>query len=107
MKPGGPKTDAGKAASSRNALRHGLLSESPLAAPYESADEWHAHRQAVVEDLQPTGQAEACLAERAALLLWRLRRVAHAEVAAIEGRLAAVETDYHQPHGPFGERRTH
>src|SRR5437870_4023830 len=99
---GGPKTEAGKAASSRNALRHGLLSESPLAAPFESAEEWQAHRQAILDDLLPLGQgirpvwAEACLAERAALLLWRLRRVAcagylrEAEVlAAIEARLAS------------------
>src|SRR5205814_2066245 len=94
MGNGGPKTGAGKAVSSRNALRHGLLSESPLAAPYESAGEWQAHRDATLDDLQPTGHAEACLAERVALLLWRLRRVSCAEVAAIEARLSSVEADY-------------
>src|SRR5437764_13863729 len=104
---GGPKTEAGKAVSSRNALRHGLLSESPLAAPFESAAEWLAHRQAILDDLRPSGQAEACLAERAALLLWRLRRVACAEVAAIEARHASVAEDYRRRLRSAGEPAPH
>src|SRR4051812_37201545 len=94
MPPTGPRTAAGKAIASRNAVKHGLLSGSPLATPLESAEEWQSHREGILEDLPPRGQAETCLAERAALLMWRLRRVALAEVAAVELSLSRVEDDY-------------
>ena len=90
MGQGGPKTEAGKAASSRNALRHGLLSEAPLTAAYEKPDEWQAHLRAIVESLAPRDQAEACLAERVALLHWRLRRCAAAEVEQLNRRAAEL-----------------
>jgi len=96
MGAGGPKTETGKAVSSHNATRHGLLAEAPLVTPVEKAEDWEAHRLAVMEELSPDGQMEACLAERAALLIWRLRRVACAEVAAIEPLQAFVEQDYEE-----------
>jgi hypothetical protein len=70
----GPKTSAGKARSSKNALRHGLRSELPV-LPGERAEDWQAHRDGVVRSLAPAGALEIELAGRVAPCLWRLRRV--------------------------------
>src|SRR4051794_20440728 len=94
MRPTGPRTPEGKAIASRNATKHGLLSKQPLATPFESNEEWLAHRDAIVDDLQPRDHAETCLAERAASLMWRLRRVPLAEVEAVNLAYAAAEDDY-------------
>ncbi len=79
----GPRTAAGKAAASRNTRTHGLLSDDPIATPYEQPAAWHAHRQAVLATLVPSGYLETVLAERLALLHWRLARVARHEAALI------------------------
>ena len=79
----GPRTAQGKAASSQNALRHGLLSDAPLATPFELPEAWQAHRTAILHDLAPHTYLESILAERIALLHWRLARVARYEVARI------------------------
>src|SRR5581483_10536898 len=76
----GPTTDGGKARSSKNALRHGLLAGLPV-LPGECADDWQAHRDGIVRSLAPAGGLETALAERVALSLWRLRRVASYETA--------------------------
>lgn len=70
----GPRTLAGKARSSRNATRHGLTSRAVVLPTVESADDWAAHRDAIVASLTPMGALEAELAERVAVLTWRLRR---------------------------------
>lgn len=97
MGHGGPKTEAGKAASSRNALRHGLLSEAPVTTRYETMEEWSAHRRAMLADLQPRNHAESCLAERAALLQWRLRRVPLAEAELCDREAAEQGRHYSAP----------
>ena len=79
----GPRTAAGKAAASRNARTHGLLSDDPIATPYEQPEAWHDHRQAVTAALDPFGYLETVLAERLALLHWRLARAARHEAALI------------------------
>lgn len=89
----GPRTLAGKARSSRNATRHGLTSRAVVLPTVESADDWAAHRDAIVASLTPMGALEAELAERVAVLTWRLRRATLAETAAIAGQLADAETD--------------
>jgi hypothetical protein len=87
----GPKTAAGKARSSKNALRHGLRSPLPV-LPGEQADDWELHRQGIVASLAPAGALEAELAQRVALLLWRQRRVIAFETgvvaAQVQGALA-------------------
>ena len=81
---GGPKTPTGKATASQNALTHGLTSNAPVVfAAGETVEGWQDHRAAIVGDLAPVGALETALAERAALLLWRLNRVWRAETALI------------------------
>lgn len=78
----GPKTEPGKEVSKFNAVRHGLRSLQAV-VPGESADEWEAHRDAVVADLAPLGAVEDALAEQVAAKLWRLGRVVRHEVDLI------------------------
>lgn len=74
---GGPKTAVGKARSSANAIKHGVLALRVL------SDESHAHLRelatGIMEELEPVGMVEALLVERIVWTLWRLRRVARAE----------------------------
>src|ERR1017187_5184928 len=59
----GPKTVEGKAASSRNALRHGLLS-GQVVLPDESAAEFDEFCNRITTDRSPVGEIEAILVER-------------------------------------------
>jgi hypothetical protein len=69
----GPKTEEGKAASSRNRLQFGFFSRDPV-VPGEDAAEWSAFRAELLESLAPVGRAQEMLAERIIDSAWRLRR---------------------------------
>ena len=75
----GPKSEAGKAASSANALSHGLTATGTVVLPEEEPEDFERLRQGVVADLAPAGALQAALAQRIAGLLWRLDRVARLE----------------------------
>jgi hypothetical protein len=81
----GPNTAAGKARVALNALTHGI-SSSRLVVPGESSAAWETHCRTIVEALAPAGPIEMALAERVASAVWRLRRVAAFEEAAIAER---------------------
>jgi hypothetical protein len=49
----------------------------------EREEDWEAYRDGIFNDLQPVGQLEFVLAERAALNFWRMGRVTRFEVASI------------------------
>jgi hypothetical protein len=87
----GPRTLQGKAASSRNALQHGLLCDLPIATAAENPEAWEQHRVQVCAALSPLGYLETVLAERVALLLWRQVRVARYETAIIDHGLEDLE----------------
>src|SRR5581483_2570810 len=82
----GPKTAAGKRRSALNATLHGLRAAAPV-VPGEDPNEWERHRAAVSASLSPSGALEEELAQRVALLLWRLRRVAAHESTVVAARL--------------------
>jgi hypothetical protein len=75
----GPRTADGRAIVSGNAIRHGLLSWKPVIPGLENPEDWQSHLDRTLDALGPAGYAETVLAERAALLLWRLGRVARYE----------------------------
>ncbi len=79
----GPKTAQGKAVVRLNPVRHGILSLTPVIPVLESEEDWQAHRAALLASLAPEGHLEETLAERAALVLWRLQRLARYEREAI------------------------
>ena len=83
-KGGGPKTKAGKAAVSRNAIKHGIYSfHSVVIEGIETVEDWDRFCGGIVEYFAPVGLLEEDLAESIALARWRLRRVTHAETAEI------------------------
>ena len=85
----GPKSAAGKAASSANALRHGLAAARAVVLPDEDADAYERLRQGVIADLAPAGALQEALAQRIVVLLWRLDRAARLEAELfVHGRLA-------------------
>jgi len=71
----GPKSTEGRLAVRLNASTHGILSPEPIVNAYESQEDWEAHRAAIVDSLSPEGGMEQVLAERVALMSWRLNRV--------------------------------
>ena len=78
MRSTGPKTAAGKTTSSRNALKHGLLTAGML-LPDEDPRELAALAEAIRERLAPEGEMEHALVDRVVACLWRLRRVHEVE----------------------------
>ena len=83
----GPRPAAGKAASSRNATRHGLLSAATVLGKHESAADWEDFCADIARSLAPSGRLEHALAERIAHLHWRLARLARYEAEAIDAVL--------------------
>jgi hypothetical protein len=69
----GPRTARGQAASSKNALKHGLLSREVILAD-EDAGAFGAFEEEMLLALVPTGSLERVLAERVIVASWRLRR---------------------------------
>jgi hypothetical protein len=90
---GGPATHEGKEVVRWNATRHGIRSPAPVVPGVEKAEDWEEHRDGVLESLQPEGHLELVLAERVALLSWRLLRVTRYETEAISLYQERVEND--------------
>ena len=78
----GPKTSEGKAVSSKNARKHGLLSVD-LVLPDEDASEFVEFVLELDQELHPQGALEKSVVERIVGLLWRLRRAGKLENAIL------------------------
>ena len=76
----GPRTRAGKATASRNALQHGLLAKD-VVIRNENPQAFIEWRDALVAHLQPVGAMEDLLVERIAACAWRLRRAGIVEAS--------------------------
>jgi hypothetical protein len=100
----GPRTERGKAASSMNALKHGVFARKAL--PYglfargsvlrnsfagESRDEFQALLDALDETFAPADAFERTLVERMTLLLWRLRRLQCYERSKVDWEISFKE----------------
>jgi hypothetical protein len=95
----GPKTADGKAIARLNAARHGGLSPVPVLPEVESAEAWEAHLGGTLASLAPIGHLETVLAERVALVLWRLQRLARYEREATAVRQERVVDDLAERRG--------
>lgn len=82
-KLGGVKTLEGKAVSSKNAIRHGILSNEAL-LPEEDSEELSYLTQGLMGDLKPQGTLEILLVERIVSSFWRLKRAIRIEAELIE-----------------------
>jgi hypothetical protein len=90
---GGPATEAGKAVACWNASRHGIRSPAPVVPGIESREDWELHLAGTLESLSPEGHLETVLAERVALLSWRLNRVTRYETESIALHQEKAEDD--------------
>jgi hypothetical protein len=79
----GPRSAEGKVASSRNALKHGVLSKQALSA-YEDTQAFKTLLAKLVEEVEPVSVIECTLVERIAILLWREKRLAETEAGEID-----------------------
>lgn len=78
----GPRTAAGKAVASRNAMTHGLTSRADL-VPGESAEALEELRSGLRAALAPVGTLEELLADRVLSCAWRLARLGRVEAALL------------------------
>ncbi len=91
----GPRTEAGKARTRYNALKHGITAKS-LLLPGEDRSEFEARRAALHNQIQPRNELEAELIDRLAQNFWVSRSSRRAAVAHLEYRLR---------HEPLAETR--
>jgi hypothetical protein len=80
-----PTTAAGKAISSRNAIRHGLTSVSPI-LPSEDPAEFEAFQSNVITQYDPQDAEDTAIVSAYVDTMWRLRRV-----PVQESRLISIE----------------
>jgi len=90
---GGPATQEGKEVVRWNATRHGIRSPAPVIPGVEKVEDWEEHRVGILESLSPEGHLEEVLAERVALLSWRLNRVTRYETETIALSQEKMEDD--------------
>jgi hypothetical protein len=93
---GGPRTAEGKEVARWNATRHGIRSPAPVVPGLEKSEDWQEHRDGVLESLSPEGHLELVLAERVALVSWRLHRVTRYETETISLAQEVIEDDIHE-----------
>src|SRR5262245_57992522 len=79
----GPKTEAGKQQSRRNAFRHGLTAETIIGS-LEDAEDYSAFEALIIADYDAQSAVERELVLRLASLLWRLRRATLMETGLFE-----------------------
>ena len=79
----GPRTEAGKRRSRRNAVRHGLTAETVIEL-LEDAEDYRLFEAAVIADYDAQSAVERELVLRLASVLWRLRRATTMETGLFE-----------------------
>ena len=86
----GPKSEAGKARSKLNSLKHGLLAKA-VVLPGEDELEFEGLVQALALELGPNGVLEEQLVGCIAANFWRLRRIYQIESEFFEFQRAVIE----------------
>jgi hypothetical protein len=81
----GPKTPEGKLASSRNSLRHGVLSKT-IVLEDESSETFVELLAALQEEHQPETATEEALIENMAVARWRQMRLWNMETAGLTSK---------------------
>jgi len=79
----GPRTEAGKQRSSRNALTHGLTAASPV-LPSEDPADYETHCRGFRDEYQPATPTESQLVRELADTAWRLNRIPKLEAALLD-----------------------
>jgi hypothetical protein len=100
----GPRSEAGKANSARNNLRHGL-SANCLLLPSESRERFNQLADSLIAEFAPKTAVETILVERMISAQWRLKRICafesnamfHAAASAHVPPLVTDEGTWHDP----------
>ncbi|HEU5453048.1 MAG TPA: hypothetical protein VFU76_13730, partial [Terriglobales bacterium] len=82
----GPKTQQGKKFSSRNATKHGILARDAVieyGPGRENVEDFERLEAALLEEWQPTSDAQRIRVQELADTMWRLRRVVRHEVGQV------------------------
>ena len=88
---GGPRTQLGKLASSKNALKTGVYSVQQI-LPGEKQEDFEELHQMFKDDFQPVGITEASLVHEISLLAWKKLRLERIENQYLYGVLNATPT---------------
>lgn len=82
----GPRTPEGKKFSSRNSTKHGILARDAVieyGPGRENAEDFERLHAALLEEWQPTSDAQRIVVQELADTMWRLRRVVRHEVGEV------------------------
>ena len=86
-----------------NAVKHGILSVSPVIPHFEDEAEWLSFRDSVFESIQPEGGLQMALADRVATILWRLMRIVRFEREVVFADIMNVGEDIQQANSYLGD----
>lgn len=100
---GGPSTPEGRARVSQNAIRHAILSNKPVIAGMETAEECDEFERGIIESWAPVGLYELELARSIAYDLRRLRRCRIYESGTVSRQVEEAEAELRQPDDDFDE----
>jgi hypothetical protein len=82
----GPRTQAGKDRSAKNALKHGLCAQKHLVAD-EDEQVFAAFEETILDELAPEGVLQKILAGRIVRAAWRLERAERIEAELFENQM--------------------
>jgi hypothetical protein len=88
----GPVTPEGRAASSRNSLRHGFTARS-VVLPTESQEDFQSLLDSYVDQFDPQGGVEMDLIQTMAAARWRLRRICNIETTLLDKEMTRNAKD--------------
>lgn len=97
----GPRTRSGKSISSRNSLKHGLLSKEVVIqdGPWpENASEYRSLLRSLTNQYKPVGPLEGFQIEIVAAAMWRYRRLIRAEAGEVLDHQALLCRDHEAQH---------
>lgn len=95
----GPRTEAGKRQSRRNAIRHGLCAETVVEI-IEDVDDYKGFEAAIIGDYDARTAVQRELVLRLASLLWRLRRATLIETELLRIQAEILRDGSHVPSRP-------
>ena len=95
----GPVTIDGKAASSRNALKHGFAAKVNVLIAPDDSEAWHIHLAGYRDSYNPVNYQETEFVSQLASIAWRQSRLVGIETALIDFQLSIQEhnVDEHFP----------
>ena len=88
----GPTTEAGKATSSQNAIKHGMTARNTYILECESLNDFKEFFAAHVAIHEPATPPEKELVEQMAIARWRIRRFVNRKPSSSTAKLSATET---------------